>query len=143
MADFDKQAVLAVLDRIIEHELAGVVRYTHFSFMVFGHGRIPVVKWLREQADESLLHAQEAGERITFLGGHPSLGIGPLLDAHEHDVDSLLRKSLEGERQAVTLYRELLALVKDNSVVLEEYARTMIASEELHVGEIEKMLRRS
>jgi len=143
MADFDKQGVIAVLDRILEHELAGVVRYTHFSFMVFGHGRIPVVKWLREQADESLLHAQEAGERITFLGGHPSLGIGALLDAHEHDVDSLLRKSLEGERQAVTLYRELLALVKDNSVVLEEYARTMIASEELHVGEIEKMLRRS
>jgi bacterioferritin len=143
MADFDKQAVVAILDRILEHELAGVVRYTHFSFMVFGHGRIPVVSWFREQADESLLHAQEAGEMITFLGGHPSLGIGALLDAHEHDVDTMLRKSLDGEREAVTLYRALLDLVKDKSVTLEEYARKMVSSEELHVGEVEKMLRRS
>jgi bacterioferritin len=143
MADFDKQGVVSVLNRILEHELAGVVRYTHFSFMVYGHGRIPIVSWLRSQADESLLHAQEAGEMITLLGEHPSLGIGALLDAPEHDVDSLLRKSLEGEREAVVLYRNLLDLVKDRSVTLEEYARKMIAGEELHVGEVEKMLRRS
>jgi bacterioferritin len=143
MADIDKQAVVAILNRILEHELAGVVRYTHFSFMVFGHSRIPIVSWLRKQADESLLHAQEAGEMITLLGAHPSLAIGPLLDAPEHDIDSLLRKSLEGEQEAVKCYRDLLDLVRDNSVALEEYARRMIASEELHVGEVEKMLRRS
>jgi bacterioferritin len=143
MADFDKQGVVSVLNRILEHELAGVVRYTHFSFMVYGHGRIPIVSWLRSQADESLLHAQEAGEMVTLLGEHPSLGIGALLDTPEHDVDSLLRKSVEGEREAVALYRNLLDLVKDRSVTLEEYARKMIASEEMHVGEVEKMLRRT
>lgn len=143
MADFDKQAVVAVLNRILEHELAGVVRYTHFSFMVFGHSRIPIVSWLRKQADESLVHAQEAGEMITLLGAHPSLGIGALLGAPQHGIDALLRKSLEGEREAVALYRELLDLVRDKSVVVEEYARRMIASEELHVGEVEKMLRKS
>jgi bacterioferritin len=142
MADFDQQAVVAVLNRILEHELAGVVRYTHFSFMVFGHSRIPIVSWLRKQADESLLHAQQAGEMITLLGEHPSLRIGALLDAPEHDIDALLRKSLEGERGAVALYRELLDLVQDKSVLLEEYARRMMAGEELHVGEVEKMLRR-
>lgn len=143
MADFDKQASVAVLNRILEHELGGVVRYTHFSFMVFGHSRIPIVSWLRKQADESLLHAQQAGEMITLLGEHPSLAIGALLDAPEHDIDAILRKSLEGERAAVALYRDLLALVRDVSVTLEEYARGMIAKEELHVGEVEKMLRRS
>jgi bacterioferritin len=143
MADIDKQAVVAVLDRILEHELAGVVRYTHFGFMVFGHSRIPIVSWLHKQADESLLHAREAGEMITLLGAQPSLGIGALLNAHEHDIDALLRTSLEAERAAVALYRELLDLVRDKSVLLEEYARRMIAGEELHVGEVEKMLRRS
>jgi bacterioferritin len=143
MADFDEPAVLATLNRILEHELAGVVRYTHLSFMVFGHGRIPIVSWLRKQAEESLLHAQEAGEIITLLGAQPSLGIGALLDAPQHDVDALLRTSLESERGAVTLYRSLLDLVKDRSITLEEYARKMVSSEELHVGEVEKMLRRS
>lgn len=143
MADIDRQAVAAVLDRVLEHELAGVVRYTHFALMVFGHSRIPIVSWFHKQADESLLHAREAGEMITLLGAHPSLRIGPLLDAHKHGIDTLLRASLESERAAVALYRELFELVRDKSVLLEEYARRMIASEELHVGEVEKMLRRN
>lgn len=143
MADFDKQAVVAVLNRILEHELAGVVRYTHFSFMVFGHSRIPIISWLNKQADESLLHAREAGEMITLLIAQPSLRVGALLDAHEPDIDALLRTSLDSERAAVALYRELLDLVRDKSVLLEEYARRMIVGEELHVGEVEKMLRRA
>ncbi|HEX4782011.1 MAG TPA: ferritin-like domain-containing protein, partial [Usitatibacter sp.] len=72
--------VVATLNRILESELAGVVRYTHYSFLVFGYGRIPIVSWLRSQAEESLVHAQAAGEWITTLGEYPSLAIGPLLD---------------------------------------------------------------
>ncbi|TVR84235.1 MAG: bacterioferritin [Rhodospirillales bacterium] len=142
MADrqIDKDAVIAVLDKILEAELAGVVRYTHYSFMVFGFNRIPIISWLRSQADESLLHAQEAGELITYLGGHPSLGIGKLLESHRHDVLSILKESLEHENEALSLYRQLLDLVEGH-VMLEEYARKMIAEESSHAGEVEKMLR--
>lgn len=137
----DKATVLDVLNKILETELAGVVRYTHYSFMVYGYGRIPIVKWLRSQADESLLHAQEAGELITMLGGHPSLGIGRLLESQKHDIGSILRESLEHEQVAVELYRQLLSVVADRDVMLEEYARQMIAEETRHAGEVEKMLR--
>ncbi len=142
MAEIDKQKVLAVLNSILEHELAGVVRYTHFSFMVVGDGRLPVVSWLRAQADDSFLHDPAAGEIFTLLGGQPSLSIGALLDQHHNDIGALLRTSLQGETQAVALYRKLLEQVKDSSVVLEEYARKMIYAEEVHVGEVEKMLRK-
>lgn len=137
----DKPAIIDVLNRILELELAGVVRYTHYSFMVFGYGRIPIVKWLREQADESMLHAQEAGELITMLGGHPSLAIGRLLESHKHDIGSILRESLEHEQQAMGMYRQLLTIVQDKDVMLEEYARQMIAEETRHAGEVDKMLR--
>jgi bacterioferritin len=142
MSEIDRDSVIGVLNRILEAELAGVVRYTHYSFLVFGFGRIPIVSWLRGQASESLLHAQQAGEWITALGAYPSLGIGPLLDSHKHDVGSMLRESLEEERRALVLYRELLALVADRSVALEEYSREMIQAEELHAAEVEKMLRK-
>jgi len=123
MAEIDKEDVVAVLKRILESELAGVVRYTHYSFLVFGFGRIPIRSWLREQADESLLqHAQQVGEWITTLGAYPSLAIGPLLDSHTFDISSILRESLQAENLALTLYRELLALVEDRSVALEEFA---------------------
>lgn len=142
MSNIDKDQVVGVLNRLLEAELAGVVRYTHYSFLVFGFGRIPIVSWLREQADESLLHAQQAGEWITTLGAYPSLLIGPLLDSHKHDIAAMLRESLETEANALGLYRELLALVEGRSVALEEFARQMIHAEELHAADVDKMLRK-
>ena len=142
MANIDQDQVVGVLNRLLEAELAGVVRYTHYSFLVFGFGRIPIVSWLREQANESLLHAQQVGEWITTLGAYPSLVIGPLLDSHKHDIAAMLRESLETEGNALELYRELLALVEGRSVALEEFARQMIHAEELHSAEVDKMLRK-
>src|SRR5512140_2230685 len=104
MADIDRDKVIGVLNCLLESELAGVVRYTHYSFLVFGFGRIPIVSWLRAQADESLMHAQQVGEWITTLGDYPSLGLGPLLDSHQHDIGAMLRESLAAEGQALELY---------------------------------------
>ena len=142
MNDIDKQAVVGVLNRLLEAELAGVVRYTHYSFLVFGFGRIPIVSWLRTQADESLVHAQQVGEWITALGAYPSLAIGPLLDSHQTDIGAMLRESLETEAQALRLYGELLAQVEGKSVALEEFSRQMILAEEMHAAEVDKMLRK-
>lgn len=134
--------VIKALNTILEMELAGVVRYTHYSLMVFGYTRIPIVSWLRGQAAESLGHANKAGELITHLGGHPSLSIGPLLETHNHDIGDILRESLEHEKASLDCYRKLLKMVEGESVMLEEYAREMIYAEELHIGEVDKMLRR-
>ncbi len=133
--------VVEALNKIMESELAGVVRYTHYSLMVFGVDRIPLVEYLRAQAAESLTHAQQAGEMVTHLGEHPSLAIGPLLETHEHDRVDILRESFEHERQALDLYKRLLKLVEGKSVMMEEYARGMVRAEEEHVGEMDKMLR--
>ena len=111
MAEIDKEKVVGVLNRLLEAELAGVVRYTHYSFLVFGYGRIPIVSWLREQGTESLAHAQAVGEWITTLGAYPSLEIGPLLDSHTTDIGAMLRESMQTEHIALELYWELLALV--------------------------------
>ena len=138
----DKEPVVAQLNSIMESELAGVVRYTHYSLMVFGYGRIPIVSWFQGQANESLLHAQQAGEMVTHLGGHPSLSIGALLETHHHDIGDMLRETIEAEFATLNLYYELLKTVEGKSVPLEEYARRLISEEEMHIDEIDKMLRR-
>ena len=140
--DIDRDKVCHLLNRILEMELAGTVRYTHYSLMVFGYNRIPIVDWLRAQATESLTHASQAGEVITSLGDHPSLGIGRLLETHKHDIGDILRESLEHERVGLQMYKDLLGLVENKSVWLEEYARQMIYQEEQHAFEVEKMLRK-
>ena len=142
MKALETDRVVAILNRLLEAELAGVVRYTHYSFLVFGYGRIPIVSWLRAQADESLVHAQQVGEWITTLGAYPSLAIGPLLDSHKTDIGAMLRESMEAEHAALVLYRELLAQVEGRSVAIEEFAREMIQAEEMHAAEVDKMLRK-
>lgn len=136
----DQDAVIKVLNNILEAELAGVVRYTHYGFMIFGYNRIPIVSWMRKQATESLEHANQAGEMITHLGGHPSLSIGVLLETHRHDIGDILRESLEHEMQALEEYHRLLDMVNGRNVLLEEYARKMCALEEMHAGDVRKML---
>lgn len=139
---FDRKAVVDVLNHILEAELAGVVRYTHYSFMVYGYNRIPIVSWLREQATESIGHAQQAGEMITLLGEHPSLAIGKLLETQRHDVGDILREALDNERAGLALYQRLLDLVAGRDIMLEEYARRLITEESMHLAEVDKMLRR-
>src|SRR3954447_17651780 len=142
MNDNDKQSAIEVLNKILELELAGVVRYTHYALMVFGYNRIPIVSWLKSNGDESLMHASKAGEFVTMLGGHPSLKIGALLETHKHDIGDILRESLEQERATLDAYYELLKIAEGSSVLLDEYAREMIMLEEQHQDEINKMLRK-
>ncbi|RCS58372.1 ferritin-like domain-containing protein [Parvibium lacunae] len=136
------QRAIDALNQIMEIELAGVVRYTHYSLMVYGYNRIPIVSWLKGNADESLAHAHKAGELATLLGGHPSLKIGTLLETEKHDIGDILRESLEHEKNALDAYYNLLKIVEGQSVLLEEFAREMIVNEELHLDEVNKMLRK-
>lgn len=136
----DKKKVNDCLNELLEHELAGVVRYTHYAFMIFGHNRIPICSWLRGQAKESLMHADQIGEHITSIGGHPSLKIGKLLESNKHKINDILQESLNHEEIQVELYKKLLKIVKDDSIVLEEFARGMIAEEEMHISEVKKMM---
>jgi bacterioferritin len=143
MADqsLDNTAVLQQLNQILELELAGVIRYTHYSFMAVGFGRIPIVSWLRSQADESMLHAHEAGELVTQLDGKPSLKVGTLLKTVTHDTGKILEESLAHEQEAVDAYTDLLSLVQGKSIMLEEYASRMVSDETRHIGDVQKMLR--
>ena len=144
MADetFDTATAVKLLNQIMEAELAGVVRYTHYSLMVFGHNRIPIVSWLRSEANTCLAHANEAGELVTHFGEHPSLKIGALLETEKHGIADILLESLEAEKEGLRLYKQLLDLTRDRSVLLEDYARRMISEEETHIGEVNKMLRK-
>jgi bacterioferritin len=140
--DLDRDETVKVLNEIVELELAGAVRYTQYSLMVFGHARIPIMDWMRGQATEALLHATQAGEEVTSLGARVSLGIGELVGTHHDSVDEMMQEMLSHERRGIALYQRLLELSEGRSVSLEELARQTIRSEELHVAEIEKMLRR-
>ncbi|MBD2303652.1 bacterioferritin [Nostoc sp. FACHB-87] len=141
MQELDQTKTIELLNTIMEFELAGVVRYTHYSLMVTGPNRIPIVAFFKAQASESLLHAQQVGEILTGLDGHPTLRIAPMEETYKHSVRDILAESLSHEKKALELYKTLLDTVSNASVYLEEFARGMIGQEELHNLELKKMLR--
>jgi bacterioferritin len=141
MRNLDVNKTVAILDEILQHELAGVVRYTHYALMIIGPNRIPIVEFLKAQANESLMHAQQVGEILTGLEGHPSLTVAPIEETHKHATLEILQESLNHELEATRRYRELLGAVEGASIYLEEFARSMIGTEELHQLELRKMLR--
>lgn len=140
MSAIDSKELLKQLDKVLEAELSGVVRYLHYSFMVFGPNRIPITKWFRDHALEGFQHAVIIGEKITALGGHPSVKVHPVPETNQHDIKSILKESMEYEKASLSLYYDLLEMVKSD-VPLEELIRSMIREESEHVEEVEKMTR--
>ena len=141
MKEINSELVCNILNEIMEYELAGVVRYTHSAMMVSGPYRLPIVTFLKEQAAESLLHAQQAGELIVGLDGHPSQKIVKIKETHRHSIEDILGESLDHEIHALNLYKKLLEHVADRSIYLEEYARGLIGEEEQHSLELKAMLK--
>ena len=137
----DKEAIINKLTEIFDLELSGVIRYTHYALMIFGPNRLPLIDFFKEQATESLAHANLAGEHITGLGGHPPLNIKEIKETFKHDISEILKETLAHEKKAIETYYELLGIIDGQSVYLEEYARSMIGQEELHTMELQKMLR--
>jgi bacterioferritin len=134
--------VIEELNTLMNYELAGALRYLHHSFMVFGVRRIPIVEHLRKEAGESLGHATKLGEKITALGGTPTVSVTESLSGKKKSLERILEESLKHERDAVKKYSELLKLVEDD-VVLDAFVRDFVAEEQSHVEEVEKMLRES
>ena len=137
----DKKAIIDKLSQIFTLELSGVIRYTHYSLMIVGYNRLPLIDFFKSQASESLDHANLAGEYITGLGGHPPLEIDSIEETYNHSIEDILKETLEHEESAIKVYYELLSLIDGQSVYLEEYARNLIGQEELHVLEVKKMLK--
>ena len=87
------------------------------------------------------MHAQQAGELLTGLDGHPSQKIASIVETNDHSIQGILEESLAHEVHALNLYKELLTVVEGKSVYLEEYTRDLIGQEEQHQLELKKMLK--
>ena len=133
------EAILKRLDEILEVELSGVARYLHYSFMIRGPSRIPIVDFFRKEALEALDHATQIGEKITALGGHPSIKIQAVPETNQHGIGDILAESLEFEKHALNLYLQVLPLCNEN-IALEEMVRQLIRAEQEHIEAVSKLM---
>lgn len=139
---YQNKEVLDLLNNIYQLEVRGINQYLHFSFMIMGYNRIPIQKWFRDNATESMGHATMVGEKITSLGGHPTMVQPKVEETNDHSVLQLLNESLKQEEEAVALYKKLVDVATNmGDIALEEMAREFVRNETEHVDEVRKMLR--
>ena len=141
MDDLDRPRTNELLNRVMQAELAGVVRYTSYALIIVGPNRLPLVEFMKRQATESLAHALQVGELLTGLDGIPAVTIQDIDGPSPGTMSDVLQASLDHELGALKLYKDLLMEVEGRSVYLEEFSRSQIAAEELHVMELRKLLR--
>ena len=142
MSKTPSEKVMKILNEIFQEEMAGIIRYMHYSFMIMGHNRIPIQSWFRDQANESMRHATLIGEKITSYGGHPTLKAAAIPETNSHQIDKILEECIGFETRALDMYRKLVSVAGDD-IALEELARQMVREETEHVDEVGKMLKRN
>lgn len=131
------------LNKDLEKEMAGIVRYLHHSFIVFGPHRGPLVQMFRNQAQEAVNHAIQLGEKITALGGHPTVKVEQVFEPGYQTIEDMLAEDLEAEKKQLELYTKQLRDLGDDNLPLKLMLEQIIVSEQNHVEEIEKYLRTS
>jgi len=136
--------VAEALQRLHSHEISGVVRYLHYAHMILGANRIPIVAWLKAQADEAMDHAWKIGEKMTAHGLHPEMRVLPIAESGKHIVVDVLAEALDYEHTGLDDYKALLKLVladHPDDVALEDWVRGFVAAETEHLEDASKMLR--
>lgn len=140
---YQNEEVISLLREIYKYEMDGIHRYLHYSFMIMGYNRIPIQKWFRDNAQESMTHAIQVGEKITSLGGHPPILGGQPDEQSVHTIQQLLEESLKHENKAIALYKKLVSVAESlGDIALEEMARGFVQSEIEHADEVRKMIRK-
>lgn len=137
----DKAKVLEALNLDLEHEMSAMLRYLHHSFLVTGPLRGSLVELFRTKATESMAHAVKLGEKITALGGHPSVKIQEIYEAkRDHSITDMLEENLKAERFHLGLYEKQLELVEGNTplrLMIEQF----LIEEVKHIEELEMYVR--
>jgi bacterioferritin len=130
--------VLNKLNDILKHEWTGVAQYAQAGYLVSGLWRLPYSEKFFDSAKESFGHAKTIGEKITALGGVPSVERNPIKQAT--DVTELLKIGYEFETTAVRLYNEALALAEgDRALVI--LLEDILLEEQEGADEIAKLLK--
>ena len=134
----DKQAVIDQLNECLKHEWTGVAQYSQAGFIVEGMWREVYADKFLSDAKESFNHARLVGEKITALGGVPSVLRNEVKQSR--DIREVLEFSLAFEAKAVEMYNRAIELAEgDRALVI--YLEDILKEEQEGVDEYTKLLR--
>ena len=137
----DTNRIIDKLNEILRHEWTGVAQYSQASFVISGLWREVYASMFANSATESFGHAKIIGDKISALGGVPTVERNPVKQSQK--VDEMLQHGLEFEKKAVVLYNEAIQLAEEGPadralvILLED----VLKEEQEGVDDLSRLLR--
>lgn len=134
----DKAKIIEKLNECLRHEWTGVAQYAQAGFLVSGLLREVYSGMFFDSAKESFGHAKQVGEKITAMGGIPTVERNPVKQSE--DLNEMLQFALEFESKAVRVYTEALELAEgDRPLVI--FLEDILNEEQEGVDTLTRILR--
>lgn len=136
---FDKKKIIEKLNQVLEQEHACAIRYGTHAALVKGPYAEDVMKRLEEIAGDEIDHAKKLRDRITALGGTPSMAVSQE-DLHEaRELKRILHVNIQEEKEAIAKYRDILLMIPRTEVILFETVEHILKDEQEHLEELERL----
>ncbi|HKB16681.1 MAG TPA: ferritin-like domain-containing protein [Planctomycetota bacterium] len=126
----DKKKMVGLLNRALAMEQASAIRYRTQAATLTGPQAPVFSAKFRECAAESDGHAEKLRERITALGGVPTLDVEETEEPFPTDLGGMIEFDSGVEEKAVGLYQEILrAIPHDKETLLHETVEHILTDE--------------
>jgi len=135
----DKQKLIDGLNQDLAHEYQAVIAYTVYAAEVTGPFRPTLREFFLEEAADELKHAQMLADKISALGGVPTVEPQPVPQATS--ARAMLEAVLAAETETIARYAERMAQAEElGELALVAQIHDMIVDETHHKEEVAKLL---
>ena len=135
----DKDRVIKILNDALAQEHACQIRYLTHAAMITGPYAEAVEARLKEIAGDEREHADTLRDRITALGGTPTMEVSKDDLIPAKTLKEILDVNINEEKKAVSFYRAILKMVEHEEVILYEAIEHVIEDEQEHLEELERL----
>ncbi len=134
-----KENLVKMLNEALAQEQACQIRYLTHAAVITGPYAELVSNRLKEIAEDEKNHAIQLRDRITALGGTPTMEIAKEGLIPARTLKEILQVNLREEETAIKLYRSILHAVGQEGEILYETVEDILKDEQEHREELERL----
>lgn len=131
--------LLELMNNGIARELQVSIQYMWQHVSVTGINGAVVEDTFKEIAIIEMKHAEEIAERLSYLGGNPT--VKPDMVVVGSSLDEMLRLDQKAEEEAITLYKQTIKVAKEeDDPTTRRLFEKILAEEEEHIDTFGRLL---
>ncbi|MDZ7372707.1 MAG: ferritin-like domain-containing protein [candidate division KSB1 bacterium] len=122
--------IIDALNEALSLELGALTQYMWHHVMARGLESPGFREEVKKISIAEMRHAEALAERIFYLGGEPTVKIGPVKVGG--DLKKMIDDDVKAEEEAIALYKRIFEMAKDDPVTQDLVLKILGEEEEHH-----------